>query len=172
MKLNSHVALLSVLGTGIASASFLVPSGISPFSSNWNVLLSWEGADLNEYIGSADFDQDGYEDLLVRVTENKLRVLLNQSGTGFIPSSGVENTNFRFSRYIGIADVNGDGFPDIVLTGTAASGDGAGPGIRAWINQIPNNPVCASDLDKTGNVDFSDLLFVLNEWGECGQQIN
>ena len=171
MKSKSHIALLSVLCAGLASASFLAPSGISPFSSNWNVLLDWEGADLNEFIGAADFDQDGYEDLLVRVSDSKLRVLLNQSGTGFIPSSGVENNNFNFSRYVGIADVNGDGFPDIVLSGQPAGGE-PGNGIRVWLNQIPNNPVCASDLDKTGNVDFSDLLFVLNEWGECGQQIN
>ncbi len=118
--------------------------------------------------GSADFDQDGYDDLVVAYSglgTGQFAVMLNQSGTGFI-EVWVSPVSSPSEPGITIGDFNGDGWLDLLeLTGGE---DDA----TIWINQIPNNPICASDLDKTGNVDFSDLLFVLNEWGECGQQIN
>ena len=134
-------------------------------------LFPYDGVDGNSLyvaLASADFDQDGYDDFVATRTNcNCVIVLLNQSGTGFVQvwSSG-SNAVFN-DKGIVVGDYNGDGFPDIL----SAHANNSGPA-RVWINQIANNPVCASDLDKTGNVDFSDLLFVLNEWGECGQQIN
>lgn len=171
MKLipSTAVACFTIGASTFATGVVLVTSGIELFNNDYTTFPIEDISGIT-CVETADFDLDGYCDMVAIIgNNNRVGVFLNQSGTGFLkvwesPIDVVFN-----DKGVGVGDFNNDGYPDLISRKADA---GFGVGAKVWMNQIPNNPVCASDLDKTGNVDFSDLLFVLNEWGECGQQIN
>ena len=112
----------------------------------------------------ADFNQDGFDDLVVNTylaggPDNTYEVLLNQSGTGY-------NSVWSFSgspQELLAADVNGDGYPDLVL------GIPGSDHVYAFINQMALLAACPTDLNKSGDTEVNDLLFVLERWGVCGE---
>jgi hypothetical protein len=122
-----------------------------------------------------DFDQDGYDDILAlkqfNSSNGRVAVLLNQSGVGFIEVwASQANASFN-SLGATTGDVNGDGWTDVLALNQSLPNT---PPLysQVYLNQMPNIPVCAADLDKTGTVDYSDLLFVLTSWGDCGSQFH
>lgn len=169
MKLipSTAAACFTIGASTFATGVVLATSGIELFNNYTTFPITNESG--MACLETADFDLDGYCDMVAVISNSNGRVgvFLNQSGTGFI-KVWESPIGFVFNdKGAGVGDFNNDGYPDLISKPAAPGG-----GAKVWINQIPNNPVCASDLDKTGNVDFSDLLFVLNEWGDCGQQIN
>ena len=121
-------------------------------NGNWN---TWG------LIDTADFDQDGFDDLLVIHSNHpsyKIAVHMNQSGKGFnvVFSTTLEGGSDHWRA----ADVNADGYPDLVRVGSANKA-------VVMINQLANEKVCATDLDKSGSTEIGDLLFVIEDWGPC-----
>ncbi len=123
------------------------------------------GLDINDILAVADFDQDGFDDLLAfwkpqSWGNGRAVVLMNQSGKGF--------TTVFTSQIIGAnwtaADVNGDGYPDLIKETGQPWND---THVTVLINQLANEKVCATDLDKSGSTEIGDLLFVIEDWGPC-----
>ena len=161
MTLSAAFGSSAVFFSSYESGNLIAPQQVE---------IEWDHpAGQADILDIVDFDQDGFDDLLVGYPPDGAAIYLNQSGSGFIKIWEYANCMTYFDDKVQAGDMNGDGFPDVVRAGNGCGGSSE---IEVWFNQIPNHPFCASDLDKTGNVDFSDLLFVLNEWGECGQQIN
>lgn len=141
-------------------------SGAPVFVDN---LLEWDidvtpYGNIHKLIDTADFDQDGFDDLLAvheyAWEQYQLVVHINQSGKGFTPVFALNgNSAFNYRA----ADINGDGYPDLVKT-TIDSLDNRA---NALINQLANEKVCATDLDKSGSTEIGDLLFVIEDWGPC-----
>jgi hypothetical protein len=113
----------------------------------------------------ADFNQDGFDDLLMTTTEGSwyLSVYLSQNGLGFNEAWRVQLSSIGGSPNPGqwvAADVNGDGFPDLV------KGEN-NTGIMVYINQLGPSYACGTDLNKDGQTSVHDILFVLAGWGPC-----
>ena len=174
MKIPSIAFMLaSAVSGGFVSRSF---EPVEPFTRTYNSHFSVDVGQFPALVSTADFDQDGYDDIAVKYWDvdsgAELRIYLNQSGTGFLHVGTLTNSAFYDDiTSVGTADVNGDGFPDIILTNHFGD-DSLGDGFRVWMNQLADSNMCAADIDKSGSVNFSDLLFVLNEWGQCEEEIN
>ena len=135
-----------------ASAMVYPDRGSNIFSES--EFLPLPGTGMAAISAVADFDQDGFDDLLAYNGSGGVMVTLNLSGSGFYTVWETGGGSWR------TADVNGDGFPDLIK---GASGNN----VEIYINQLGPDYACATDLDKDGETSVGDLLFVLAEWGPC-----
>ncbi|NNM24620.1 MAG: hypothetical protein HKO59_01320, partial [Phycisphaerales bacterium] len=73
-----------------------------------------------------------------------------------LAAAGVDVTGWQLDRITGIS-----------TDGTVIVGHGLNPlGDReAWIATLPTP--CAGDVDASGDVGFTDLIAVLDQWGVC-----
>ena len=137
-------------------------SGINLFTDTITLNASGDWDFMQSIPAIADFDQDGYDDLLVSVkpngvNDNCLKVLLNQYGEGYTTVwNGPCGSGIGQWR---TADVNGDGYPDLIRQNSH--------NLEVYINQLSPEFACATDLDKDGETSVGDLLFVLAKWGPC-----
>ena len=47
--------------------------------------------------------------------------------------------------------------------------DHIGSGLRCTVVGEGGDPFCFGDIDRNGTTNFDDLLFVLRDWGACGE---
>ena len=151
--MNFIVLIVSVTSTTLALSATTNWVGVPIFDYDNSTLLPMNGVS-GSLADTADFDQDGFDDVMVW-DGNNVQVLLNQSGKGFTQVfSAPINGSWR------AADVNGDGFPDLI-------NPVINQGMTVLINQLGPNYACATDLDKDGQTAVGDLLFLIEEWGPC-----
>jgi hypothetical protein len=137
-------------------------SGINPFTDTITLNASGDWEHIQSIPAIADFDQDGYDDLLVSAkpygqSNSCLKVLLNQYGEGYTTVwNGPCGSGVGLWR---AADVNGDGYPDLISQN--------GHNLEVYINQLSPEFACATDLNKDGETSIHDMLFVLAQWGPC-----
>ena len=152
---------VGVIGAAMAAGGGLATWVGTPIFGEQQVLgLTLASGSVNRPLSVADFDQDGFDDLVVELILARggvaPAVLLNQSGNGFVEVwVGPVGDHDDWQT----ADVNGDGYPDLVEV----------EGNTAWvyINQFSLVAACPSDFDKTGATEMGDLLFLLIHWGTC-----
>ena len=138
-------------------------SGINLFTDTITLNASGDWEHIQSIPAIADFDQDGYDDLLVSakpygLSDSCLKVLLNQYGEGYTTVwNGPCGSGVSLWR---TADVNGDGYPDLIRHGGSAD-------LEVYINQLSPEFACATDLNKDGETSIHDMLFVLAQWGPC-----
>lgn len=125
-----------------------------------------------ETIQMADFNQDGFDDLLTIFDDwdgggKKIGIYLNQNGKGFVEAwtlseaeCGCEFSNHDFTP----ADINGDGYPDIV---NVLGSSGGSYQALVYINQLGSGLACNTDLNDDGTVNITDLLVLMAAWGDC-----
>ena len=86
----------------------------------WQLRTTWDthaevrGADRGD---AADYNGDGYSDIVLRTEERRLEILYGGEGgltSGFI-EPGVSGVPERSLSLLGAADLNGDGFDDLAI---------------------------------------------------------
>ena len=152
---------LLLLGNTLALAFTMTNRGNQIFDyGNWEEMPRDYDYPVN-IAGIADFNQDGFDDIVAHNSQFGLsQIYLNQSGKGYALSISCSSNCFSATD-VNLADVNGDGFPDLIL------GPGENQGFRVLINQLGPGYACVTDLDKDGQTNIGDVLFVLEEWGDC-----
>ena len=125
----------------------------------------------NEGTAIADFDQDGWLDVVVgNLDANAIGILLNQGG-GVLGTQ----TNYSGGRPLGVSvgDFNNDGYPDVVSDGWFGDStadiwlnDGTGDGVllTSTAYQLPGTPPepAVADLNGDGNLDFAITSYFNN----------
>ena len=160
----TYILTTLLIANGLALAVTMSNSTLDLFDyGNWEELPR-DGSNLYVLItGIADFNQDGFDDLLAYNSQyHASQIYLNQSGKGYTLNFSCNSCPGFSATEVKIANVNGDGFPD--LMGGGASTDG---GFSVLINQLGPAYSCVTDLDADGDTSVGDLLFVLEEWGPC-----
>lgn len=144
------------------------------------------------YVEPTDYNDDGFQDLIISVTNHAysrsyLQFLTND-GTGHF----TDETSYRlpqnspindsFWKFINVIDMNGDGFKDIVVIG-GKGGSGNNAGLAVYLNNgngtyreekvfytidIPNAAVDIADVNSDNR---PDIVAVNYEWNEKAQDI-
>jgi len=157
--MTKKMILSGLVGAAItAGVGFAAWVGPQLFDESIDIPATLEAGSLNKIIAVADFDQDGFDDLVIEVINGpnyRCAILLNQSGTGYTEVWGTSATSGGWRT----ADVDGDGYPDLIAVGSSS--------FEVYINQLSLVAACPSDLDKTGATEVGDLLFVIDRWGPC-----
>ena len=156
MILSGFVGAVLTAGAGLA-AWVGTPLFDSNDAQTWPIDMTANQVQI--IFDVADFDNDGFDDLLVLTSSNQLEVLLNQSGTGFTSVFQIASGSAESERWKAL-DANGDGYPDLVKLDDHEA--------TVLINQLALLAACPSDLDKTGATEVGDLLFIIDRWGVCG----
>ncbi len=93
-------------------------NGAGGFTTPTSFALS--GLSNNSGIRSADFNLDGYDDLVV-TGSNGIRVVMANSDGTFKAATTIRGTSTGFSSSPITGDINGDGFEDIVVADSTAN---------------------------------------------------
>ncbi|WP_255658150.1 glycoside hydrolase domain-containing protein [Actinoplanes sp. L3-i22] len=96
---------------------------------NWN--------NRSEFVGVGDFNRDGYQDLVVKVTSTGALSLYKGKSGGFQTSVRI-GSGSGLRDFVGIGDFDRDGYPDLLAVQTSTGGlwlyrgkgTGLNPGIR------------------------------------------
>jgi Ca2+-binding RTX toxin-like protein len=161
---NSNGQLSQWLGNN--NGSFSGNGGVV----NQNVSLDWKIA------GTADFNGDGFSDILWRNTNGQLSQWLGTANGGFTSNGGIVNQNVPLDwKIAGTVDFNGDGFSDILWRNTngqlsqwLGTANGGFTGNGGIVNQTVGN-----DWKIAGTADFNgdgraDILW-RNDNGQLSQ---
>lgn len=117
------------------------PRFVSAVGQSDTVWRLWSDGQINEWI----FDRDGCDELFMQGIV-ALPVVHEAECIGFNVTRD-ERAFFRFFAD-GRVDYLPGGEPCVLF------GNGSGT-------------ACLGDVDRNGETNFTDLLFVLNDWGEC-----
>jgi glucose/arabinose dehydrogenase len=86
------------------------------------------------FVAAADFDRDGFADVVVSPDEGggpRVQVFSGRDGTLLANFFGITDTGFRGGARVAAGDINADGVPDLVV----AAGTGGGPRVAAFDGQ-------------------------------------
>ena len=124
----------------LVSAFFVAVAGISVLLIPGKYSVAQDGPELldrtaqtlsglpndsnNKSVEIGDFNQDGFEDLIVLRRESSAVLLINQNGvlTNRTDDFIASNANASNANYAESFDANGDGFPDLAIARPGASG--------------------------------------------------
>jgi hypothetical protein len=144
--------------TGFQGAVVVLPN---TGSGTFGPPLSFPLGNWSWYIDAADFDGDGYDDVIVtEAISGDLRLLRNR-GDGTIGfAAPLTISGGQFPRHVACVDVDADCDLDLVLTDIAAHR------MRILHNITPQLGDCTwADLNDDGRINVTDLLAVLAAWG-------
>ena len=110
-------------------------------------------------LGAADFNEDGFLDLIVLIYNPLDLELIILAGDGQGGFEQIAHANL-WALEAAVADLNADGAPDFI--GVSAYEDD----VAVLLHQCPR-PTCPADIDASGVVDFGDVLAVVSAWGAC-----
>jgi len=83
------------------------------------------------FVTTADFDRDGYDDIVITPDEGggpRVMVRSGKDNHTMVDFYGIDDPNFRGGCRAAAADVNGDGTPDLIV----AAGFGGGPRLAGF----------------------------------------
>jgi hypothetical protein len=107
-----------------------------------------------------DLDGDLDRDLAVaNLTGDGVTVLLNNGDGTF--ATGFTYPTGEFSWSVAMSDLDGDLDQDLAVTNASSSN------VSVLMNQCPL-PKCVEDLNGDGTVGINDFLWLLSDWGACG----
>lgn len=156
--LNNNGFIDLAVTTSNNVVSLLFGNGDGTFQAPDN-LVSVGSVPLGVAIG--DVDLDGQPDLVVASQgNNTIGVVLGNGDGTFQPEQAFEAG--QNPRMIVLADLTGSGAPDVVAPNRLSND------ISVFINLTEANGSCPEDFNGDGVIDVSDLLFLLSEWGRCG----
>ena len=167
MKKTTVAAITCIATLTVGLSASIKSIGTSIFDWKDTITIPIEpptAFDWLESISFADFNQDGFDDILLwTVHPNQGQVLINLSGKGFEQVFVISDDDLSGISYYRMlpGDINGDGFPDLVAISYS------GNTVLGLINTLGPGYACAADLTGDGSVEVNDLLFVVAEWGEC-----
>ena len=118
----------------------------------------------SEDIGIADFDGNGWLDIVIVSEDDQINELYLNQGNGYfidasdrIPVTGISNA-------VWVEDINGDGFPDIIIGNSGAKAllinDGTAHFVNEASTRLPPNlfgvtqDLAMADIDNDGDLDL------------------
>ncbi len=149
------------------NSSWTFTTGVqSDFTENTSISLTGVN---NGAVATADFDNDGYTDILLTGADNSWnhisKIYTNDGSGGFSENTDVSLTGVYYSA-VATADFDNDGNTDILLTGTDSSNnpvskiytnDGSGgfsENTDVSLTGVHYSAVATADFDNDGNTDI------------------
>jgi hypothetical protein len=164
---DAYIDLVILGDAGGAQTKVFVNSGSGTFAEVENTslpgLTSNDNGNPNQILGAADYDKDGYDDLLLMGSGSVFGLYRNNgSSGGFTEQTGIfDGGNLPSANQGTLAwgDYNGDGYPDILFnggdnkTGIYTNNAGASFSYIALGNPLNMGKVAWIDYDKDGDLD-------------------
>jgi len=154
--------------TNSTTLSAFLDDGKGGYTLASNILTIPSADSFVDVVGTADFNGDGKQDLLLEVysdstssqggpnpTDDQVGIALNNGdGTFTFPQKLVAGTTFDHNP---IADVNGDGKPDVVLSSGSGIAIYLGDGTGNLVTPVTNVPLQVTNAWDSVHIAIGDL---------------
>ncbi|NNM26816.1 MAG: VCBS repeat-containing protein [Phycisphaerales bacterium] len=142
---------------GINEVAVFMSTGAVAFSGPTGYAT---GGTNTSQIVAADLDCDGVMDAAVVSQDSNNVSLLRGNGAGGFMAPQIMTAGTRPGDIVA-ADLDGDGDADLAVENRDSNN------VSVFMNQTCTGVKTPGDVDGDGDVDFTDLLQVLADWGPC-----